>query len=44
MVCPVLTTCPCFRSPWDDGSDSVDNAKKRVDAAFEFFDKLGKLS
>jgi xylose isomerase len=27
--------------PWDDGSDSVDNALKRVEAAFEFFKKLG---
>ncbi|HBN77104.1 MAG TPA: xylose isomerase [Planctomycetaceae bacterium] len=27
--------------PWDDGSDSIDNALKRVDVAFEFFQKLG---
>lgn len=27
--------------PWDDGSNSVDNATRRVDAAFEFFTKLG---
>lgn len=27
--------------PWDDGSDSVDNALRRVDVAFEFFSKLG---
>ncbi|MBI5384934.1 MAG: xylose isomerase [Verrucomicrobia bacterium] len=27
--------------PWDDGSESVENAKKRVRAAFEFMDKLG---
>lgn len=27
--------------PWDDGSDTVENAKKRVRAAFEFMDKLG---
>ncbi|QDS96263.1 Xylose isomerase [Roseimaritima multifibrata] len=26
--------------PWDDGTDSVDNALKRVDVAFEFFQKL----
>ena len=26
--------------PWDDGSDSVDNALKRVDVAFEFISKL----
>jgi xylose isomerase len=29
-----------FRT-WDDGSNSVDNALRRVDAAFEFFTKLG---
>lgn len=27
--------------PWDDGSNSVENAVKRVDAAFEFIEKLG---
>lgn len=27
--------------PWDDGSDSVENAVKRVDVAFEFIEKLG---
>jgi xylose isomerase len=27
--------------PWDDGSNSVKNAQKRVRAAFEFMDKLG---
>ena len=27
--------------PWDDGSDRLDNAKKRVEVAFEFMDKLG---
>jgi xylose isomerase len=27
--------------PWDDGSDSVENAINRVRAAFEFFEKLG---
>jgi xylose isomerase len=27
--------------PWDDGSDSIENAKNRVRAAFEFFEKLG---
>ena len=27
--------------PWDDGSDSVENALKRVDVAFEFITKLG---
>ena len=27
--------------PWDDASDSVDNALKRVDVFFEFLDKIG---
>src|SRR5579872_4961085 len=27
--------------PWDDFSDSLDNAKRRVRAAFEFIEKLG---
>ena len=27
--------------PWDDGSESVENACNRVRAAFEFFEKLG---
>jgi xylose isomerase len=27
--------------PWDDGSDSLDNALRRVEAAFEFISKLG---
>ncbi|HOS92541.1 MAG TPA: xylose isomerase, partial [Armatimonadota bacterium] len=27
--------------PWDDGSNSLENAKNRVRAAFEFFEKLG---
>ena len=27
--------------PWDDGTDSVENAKNRVRAAFEFIEKLG---
>lgn len=27
--------------PWDDGSNSVENAVKRVDVAFEFIEKLG---
>ncbi|MCY2965138.1 MAG: xylose isomerase [Planctomycetota bacterium] len=30
-----------LQRPWDDGSESVDNAVKRVDAAFEFIHKLG---
>jgi len=32
---------PTLNHPWDDGGNSVDNAKVRVDAAFEFFTKLG---
>ena len=27
--------------PWDDGSESVKNAQKRVKVAFEFMEKLG---
>ncbi|MFN8856383.1 MAG: xylose isomerase, partial [Planctomycetaceae bacterium] len=27
--------------PWDDGTESVENAVRRVDAAFEFISKLG---
>ncbi|KAL7636145.1 UNVERIFIED_CONTAM: hypothetical protein RMT77_012902 [Armadillidium vulgare] len=27
--------------PWDDGSQSLSNAKRRIRAAFEFFSKLG---
>src|SRR4030095_11989837 len=27
--------------PWDDGSNSVENAQRRVRAAFEFIGKLG---
>jgi xylose isomerase len=27
--------------PWDDGSDSVDNALQRVDVFFEFLEKMG---
>jgi xylose isomerase len=27
--------------PWDDGSESLENAKRRVWACFEFMDKLG---
>jgi xylose isomerase len=27
--------------PWDDGTDSTDNAVKRVDVFFEFLDKMG---
>ncbi len=30
-----------LQRPWDDGSESVDNALKRVDVAFEFMQKLG---
>ncbi|MBW3539989.1 MAG: xylose isomerase [Planctomycetes bacterium] len=32
---------PTLQRPWDDGSDSVDNARRRVDVAFEFMEKLG---
>jgi xylose isomerase len=30
-----------LQRPWDDGSQTVDNAIRRVDAAFEFIEKLG---
>lgn len=32
---------PTLNRPWDDGTDSLDNALKRVDVAFEFISKLG---
>jgi xylose isomerase len=30
-----------LKRPWDDGTDSIENALKRVDVAFEFLTKLG---
>ena len=32
---------PTMQRPWEDGTDSVDMALKRVDVAFEFMEKLG---
>jgi xylose isomerase len=32
---------PTVNRPWDDNSDSVENAQRRVRAAFEFIEKLG---
>jgi len=32
---------PTRLMPWDDGSDSLANAKNRIRVAFEFFEKLG---
>ncbi|MCA9058285.1 MAG: xylose isomerase [Planctomycetaceae bacterium] len=32
---------PTLNRPWDDGSDSLENALRRVDVAFEFMSKLG---
>lgn len=32
---------PTLLRPWDDGSESLENAVRRVDAAFEFIEKLG---
>lgn len=32
---------PTAIRPWDDGSNSVENAKKRARVAFEFIEKLG---
>ena len=31
---------PTMVRPWEDGTDSVDNALRRVDVAFEFMEKL----
>lgn len=30
-----------MQRPWDDGSNTVENAQNRIRAAFEFFEKLG---
>lgn len=32
---------PTMQRPWEDGTDSVENAKRRVEVAFEFMEKLG---
>ncbi len=32
---------PTLQRPWDDGTSSMDNAKRRVEVAFEFMSKLG---
>lgn len=32
---------PTMNRPWDDGSNSMENAKRRLRAAFEFYQKLG---
>jgi xylose isomerase len=32
---------PTMNRPWDDNSDSLDNARRRVRVAFEFIEKLG---
>jgi xylose isomerase len=32
---------PTVNRPWDDNSDSIENAKRRVRVAFEFIEKLG---
>jgi len=32
---------PTIRRPWEDGTDSVDNAIRRAKVAFEFFKRLG---
>jgi len=32
---------PTISRPWDDGSETVENAKRRLRAAFEFMSKLG---
>jgi len=38
---PFSYGCPTLIRPWDDGTGTVENAKRRVDVAFEFFTKLG---
>lgn len=30
-----------IQRPWDDGTNSMDNAKRRLRVAFEFMSKLG---
>jgi len=32
---------PTLSRPWEDGSDSIDNAKRRLRVAFAFFSRLG---
>ncbi|KXJ21884.1 xylose isomerase isoform X2 [Exaiptasia diaphana] len=32
---------PTLHRPWDDGTNSMKNAKRRLEIAFEFFSKLG---
>ncbi|HCP11101.1 MAG TPA: xylose isomerase [Planctomycetaceae bacterium] len=32
---------PTLKRPWDDGTNSLDSALRRVDVAFEFMSKLG---
>lgn len=32
---------PTLSRPWDDCTNSMENAKRRLRAAFEFFEKLG---
>ena len=32
---------PTISRHWDDGTNSICNAKRRIDAAFEFFEKIG---
>ena len=32
---------PTIKRPWDDNTDSLLNAKRRMHAAFEFMSKLG---
>ncbi len=32
---------PTLVRPWDDGSDTIENAERRLRANFEFLSKLG---
>ena len=32
---------PTLKRSWDDGSDSIENAERRMRVAFDFMSKLG---
>ena len=38
---PIRSAPACAVRPWEDGTDSVENAKNRARVAFEFMEKLG---
>ena len=37
-----VSVSPLAITPWDDGSNSVENAQKRVRVFFEFLEKTGR--